>query len=212
MEINQNKITGGVYLVIDPAMELDLLIPKLQSAIDGGISVIQIWNNWSPETDKLYYIRCIAVLCKPLNIPLFINEDWSLLSQTEDLEGVHFDEIPPNIDEIRKTINRPILTGITCKGNLETVLWAENNEMTYLSFCAMFPSSSAGSCAIVPPDIVLKAKLITDIPFFVSGGITPENTLTLKNQIPFQGVAVISGILSKSNPDHQVKAYAKALI
>jgi thiamine-phosphate pyrophosphorylase len=211
MEPNQTKITGGVYLVLDPAVEPSLLLSKLEAALKGSLQVVQIWNNWQIGSDKLLLISAISKLCIRYSVPLLINEDWTLLQQTADLDGVHFDTIPPDLDAIRANLVRPFITGITCSGDLDTVAWAHENHLDYISFCAMFPSPSAGSCAIVMPETVRKAQQMTDMPIFVSGGMNPENTSLLKQQIPFDGVAVISGVLSAENPERKVREYHEAL-
>lgn len=206
-----NEITGGVYLVLDPAMEENLLLTKLEAALRGGLSVLQIWNNWAEGTNKLKLISAIAQLSKPYHVPLFINEEWQLLINAPDLKGVHFDNIPPNYADIKRNVKRPFMAGITCSGNLSTVHWANDNHLDYISFCAMFPSPSAGSCDIVMPETVRQARQITNMPIFVSGGITPHNIIELKKHTPFDGVAVISGILSAQEPQKKVQTYKDAL-
>lgn len=204
-------ISGGVYLVLDPAMRREVLLDKLKAALLGGVQVIQIWNNWVPGTDKLPLIAELNKVCKPFGIPLLINEDWALLQRTTHIDGVHFDKIPDDFGSIKAAIGRRFIAGITCSGNLDIVAWAHQQRLDYISFCSMFPSQSAGSCDIVMPDTVRQARQITDLPIFVSGGITPENTRLLKKQISFNGVAVISGILSTDHPDQKVIQYHNAL-
>ncbi|WP_311951484.1 thiamine phosphate synthase [Mucilaginibacter terrae] len=210
MEIT-HKITGGIYLVLDPARPLPLLLQKLEAALKGEINVVQIWNNWNADTDKLTLIEAIGSLCRQYNVPLFINEEWQLLTETLYLDGVHFDTIPKGYNLIKETVKRPFMAGITCSGDLDTVAWADENQLDYVSFCAMFPSPSAGSCSIVMPAIVKKAHESTLLPIFVSGGITPQNIIALKEKTPFDGVAVISGILSADDPQQQVQTYKDAL-
>ncbi|QPH40705.1 thiamine phosphate synthase [Pedobacter endophyticus] len=210
-EAQKKTISGGIYLVIDPSMALNVLLPKLDAAIAGGVQVVQIWNNWPDESNKLLLVTAIAERCKPRAIPLLINEEWHLLTETTDLDGVHFDSEPADILSIKKSVNRPIIMGITCSGDLDTVRWADENELDYISFCSMFPSASAGSCDLVMPETVQTAKNLTQIPLFVSGGITPQNALILKQQIPFDGIAVISGLLNADDPKTQAQAYLTAL-
>lgn len=205
------KITGGIYLVLDPALPIKLLLQKLEAALNGGVDVVQIWNNWIDKTDKLKLIEAIGKLCRQYQVPLFINEEWQLLTQTPYLNGVHFDGIPEEYSLIKEVINKPFMAGITCSGDLDTVSWAGKNKLDYISFCAMFPSPSAGSCSIVMPAVVKKAYETTSLPIFVSGGITPQNIIALKEKTPFDGVAVISGILSALHPEKQVQTYKDAL-
>ena len=145
-------------------------------------------------------------------MPLLINQEWELLLQSTWLQGVHFDNIPGDFEHIKKTLNRSFLAGITCSGNLDTVVWANENKLDYISFCSMFPSPSAGHCDLVMPATVRQARGITDLPIFVAGGVTPQNVIKLKEEIPFNGVAVISGILSSANPQQKVKEYQAALM
>lgn len=211
MEINKKHITGGLYLVINPALELNILLQKLEAALSGGIDIVQIWNNWPAGLNKLSFISEIASLCRPYNIPLLINQEWSLLIETTDLDGIHFDTFPDMLLTIREAVARDIIIGVTCSGNLETVQLAQENKLDYISFCAMFPSTSAGSCDIVLPETVRLAGEITSLPIFISGGITPENAILLKEKILFDGIAVISGILSANDPEKQARAYQNAL-
>ncbi|AYL97983.1 thiamine phosphate synthase [Mucilaginibacter celer] len=205
------KINGGVYLVLNPTIDEPILLAKLKSALSGGIKVVQIWNNWQPGADKRALIEKIAAICKPHQVPLLINQDWTLLRDVPALDGIHFDAVPASLLQIKDAVNRPFICGITCSGSLDTVAWAEDNKLDYVSFCSMFPSASAGSCDIVTPLTVTRARVLTPMPFFVAGGITPQNLIGLKKLTPFDGIAVISGIMSADNPEQQVKQFKAAL-
>lgn len=208
----ERKIKGGVYLVIDPAMEEKTLLEKVAQALEGGVQVLQIWNHW-PEhfalADKNRLIEAILKISTQYNTPTLINEEWELLKHTA-LEGVHFDSIPKDFENIKKEVGRRFISGITCSNELAVIEWAERNDFDYVSFCSMFPSSSVDSCEIVRPETVRKARAITQMPLFLSGGITTANLATLK-ELDFNGVAVISGILSADSPKHSATAYQNAL-
>lgn len=206
-----SNITGGVYLVVDPAMEITLLLAKLTAALEGGVKIVQIWNHWKEETDRLACIEAICEACKPYQVPVLINEDWKLLTLTPSLQGVHFDRIRKDYQAIKNEIGRKFLTGITCSNDLSNVYWAVENRFDYISFCSMFPSASAESCELVTPSTIKKARAIADIPVFVAGGITPDNIASLKKTVHFNGVAVISGILNNNNPKQQTEQYIQAL-
>jgi thiamine-phosphate pyrophosphorylase len=212
MEMSKDlSIKGGVYLVIDPSMPKPMLLSKLASALKGGVQVVQIWNNWPTDADKTALVNAVAGLCKACHVTLLIDNDWELLLQCPDLDGVHFDTIPGDYADIKTRLGRPFLAGVTCSGDLDVVRWAHKNGLDYVSFCAMFPSPSAGSCDIVMPSTVKQARELTDRPLFVSGGITPENITDLQKLTSFDGVAVISGIMSADDPLLKVKQYQNAL-
>lgn len=210
--IKSNKITGGVYLVVNPTIEKPILLTKIKSALDGGVQVLQIWNNWPGNFDKekkAGLIREIILISSGYGVPILINQEWEWLKETA-LSGVHFDQIPHNYKAIKSSIKRDFMAGISCGNDLRLVDWAEQNHLDYISFCAMFPSSSVDSCEIIRPETIQNARLITSMPIFLSGGLTTENIPKLKG-LDFSGVAVISGILNASNPKLSTLAYTQAL-
>jgi thiamine-phosphate pyrophosphorylase len=208
---DKQRITGGVYLVVDPAMDRSLLLSQLAPALKAGIEAVQIWSNWLPGADKASCITAVSGLCRTYGVPLLIDNDWEMLISSPDLDGVHFDMIPEKFSEIQSKVARPFIAGITCSGDLDVVRWAKEYQLDYVSFCAMYPSPSAGSCDIVMPATVKEARGLTDIPLFVSGGITPENIPSLRKLTSFNGVAVISGVMSADDPYSKVKLYQNAL-
>ncbi|PAU94579.1 thiamine phosphate synthase [Aliifodinibius salipaludis] len=209
----RNEELNGLYLVVDPSMDHEVLLKKIEESLKGGIEILQIWNHWPDgmsEYDKEQLITYIIEMAGKYGVPVLINDDWELLQNT-DLAGVHFDSIPDDIDKIRQKVGRDFIAGITCSNDLEVVKWAEENSFDYVSFCAMYPSPSVGSCEIVRPETVRKAREVTDIPLFLSGGITPEKIDGLEG-LEFNGVAVISGILSDDEPKEKARNYNQALI
>ena len=185
--------------MIEPTWELHILIPIIHKAIRGGANVFQVWNKWNEGQDKHQVIGEICAIAHAHDIPVFINEDWKLLTETA-LDGIHFDDPPDDLNAIRSCINRPFLSGITCGNDLKNVHWAENNTLSYISFCSMFPSSTAGACEIVDPETVKAARLITKLPIFLAGGITIENVAELGNT-GMDGVAVFSAVMSAVDPE-----------
>lgn len=211
MEMSKRHI-NGLYLVIDPSVEQTILLDKVQQALEGGVGILQIWNHWPEEMDpsaKEQLIASILETAREYEVPVFINEEWELLKTTQ-LNGVHFEAIPDNFKQVKAEIDRDFLAGITCSNDLEIVKWAEENELDYISFCALFPSPSVDSCEIVRPETVQKARELTGLPLFLSGGITPKNIGQL-GELDFNGVAVISGILKAEKPLQSALAYKRAL-
>lgn len=199
-------------MVVDPAMDQSVLLDKVSQALEGGVSILQIWNHW-PESmhqaDREQLITYIKEMADEYQAPVLINDAWELLKATP-LDGVHFDSIPENFEQIKSEVGPDFIAGITCSNDLGVVEWAEENDFNYVSFCAMFPSPSVGSCEIVSPETVQKAREITDMPLFLSGGITPEKIGELDG-LDFNGVAVISGILKDDEPQKQATKYKQTL-
>lgn len=191
-------VKEGLYLVIDPSLNQIELLTKLDLALQGGVSMVQIWDHWPSEIDKNQIIQFICNLCHNYEVPVFINNDWTLIAHLP-LDGVHFDRAPNNLSEIKAKLNQDFLIGITCTNNLKIVRWAEEEKIDYISFCSIFPSSTSTSCELVNFKTIEEARKITSIPLFLAGGIQKSNLYRLKD-LNYDGIALVSGIMSAANP------------
>lgn len=209
---NKKNIFGGLYLVLDPAMKQNILLSRLQDALKAGVQVLQIWNNWPSAFDlnqKKEFIQTVTEMAERYSVPVLINEEWVLVPGS-NLAGVHLDNIPEDFSQLRQTLPPDAIVGITCGNDLSMVEWAESQQLDYISFCAMFPSSSVSGCEIVTPETVQRARLMTSMPLFVSGGIRPDNIRLLRD-LGIAGVAIISGIMNQEQPQEAVNNYTQAL-
>jgi len=211
MEMNttKSKISSGIYLVIDPSMDELLLLNKLTLCLKEKLAAVQIWDNFKAEQNISGLIRKICDLCQAKNVPVLINNKWELLNDFL-LDGVHFDEIPENYSAIKESINKPFLSGLTCNNDLTVVDWASKNKLDYISFCSIFPSCTANSCELVSFNTINQAAKRYSLPIFLAGGIKPENLDKLK-ELDYEGIAVISGIMSSDRPDESIKKYHEKL-
>lgn len=205
----RKNITGGLYLVIDPYTG-EGIIPRVEAALKGGVTVLQIWNHWHSGQDEFAFISQVCSLAHEYNVPVLIHEKWEWLLTT-NLDGVHFDHIPFKLPMILDRIKRPVYTGITCGNDMEKILWAIQHKINYLSFCSMFPSTSASVCELVDPSIIRYTRQLTSIPIFAAGGITPEN-ISAVLKLGVNGIATISGILNTRDPEAAAKKYRQNLI
>lgn len=201
----KKTIQKGIYLVVDPSIDQNILLDKLQQAIKGKIVAVQIWDNVKTRYNSKELIKKITTLCHPKNIPVLINNQWRLLLDTE-LDGVHFDTVPDNFNQLKQEVGKEMIVGITCGNDLPVVKWADENKLDYISFCSMFPSTTANSCELVTYDTIKKARKITSLPISLAGGIKPEN-IHLLNGLNYSGIAVVSGIMNADNPDKTLEMY-----
>ncbi|ERM80969.1 hypothetical protein P872_11725 [Rhodonellum psychrophilum GCM71 = DSM 17998] len=201
----RRQIKGGLYLVIDPAMEEALLLEKLRIVLASPIAAVQVWDNFPDDGNPEALLEKVIVLCQEKNVPVLINNRWELLAQ-HVFDGVHFDQVPDHLASVRSCIKRPFLVGITCGNELSTVAWADGNAVDYLSFCSIFPSQTSNSCELVLPETIQKAREMTALPIFLAGGIRPENLNELE-KLSFDGIAVVSGIMRAAAPEKAISAY-----
>lgn len=199
------KIKKGLYLIVDPAMGKDFIVEKVKSIEHESVVAIQLWDNFKPFQDPLKIIEELLPLCQRFSTPLLVNNRWELLLEAP-IDGVHFDKPPEDLNLIKKRINRQISIGITCTNDLSIVEWAESHRLDYISFCSLFPSSTADRCEIVRFDTIQNARKLTDIPLFLAGGITPEK-MELLQDLDYWGIAVVSGIMLAQNPREELRKF-----
>lgn len=203
--MTNKKILDGTYLVIDPCEDNEKIFTTLQIIPAGAIAAVQIWDNFKKgiEHYKMLILE-IAKLCKQKQVPVIINNHWELV-EALDLNGVHYDTKEVAEQSIYK-LSEEVITGITCNNDLDIVKWAGENRLSYISFCSIFPSSTANSCELVKFETIQQARKIVDIPIFLAGGIKPEN-IHLLSTLEYSGIAVVSGIMSSSDPIDAINQY-----
>lgn len=203
-------IREGLYLVVDPGIGAGKLLEKLASALSSGvITAVQLWDNWQEPAEKNAIIVQLCELAKAHNVPVLANNDWKLL-KAFPLDGVHFDILPQDIEHIKEEIGRELIVGVTLSNDIWVLKEARAGHLDYISFCSMFPSSSAVDCEIVHPEAVTQARQLRDLPLFLAGGIR-EDTIPQLPDIPFDGLAVISGIMNAEDPRTAALALHQAL-
>src|SRR5690625_5063679 len=175
----KKTIGSGLYIVVNPAQEKDEIIEQLNKIKNENIAALQIWDNPDLKSIDKPLLQKILHIFKG-KTPVLINNKWEMLKEFA-FDGVHFDRIPQNFQEIDRQINQDFIKGVTLENNLALVKKAEHLNFDYLSFCAMFPSKTVDSCEIVRPETVQKCRNMTAMPIFLSGGITPANVNKLKD-------------------------------
>lgn len=203
--MKKQTIQSGIYLIIDPSMNEEILFAKLNLIVKEKVAAIQIWDNFTENQDIEELLLKIYEKTSFYKIPLLINNNWKFLKQIP-LDGIHFDEIPENFNEIKNKINRDFLVGITCNNEISTIEYAEEHQFDYISFCSMFPSKTANSCELVNFETVEEAKSIFSRKIFLAGGIDLDNIKNL-DELNYDGIAVVSGIMNVENPSETIKKY-----
>jgi thiamine-phosphate pyrophosphorylase len=202
------KIKSGIYLVIDPSLAEEKLFPKLKAALSAGLSAVQVWDNFQTDEDIAKLPQLVA-LCKTFQVPVLINNRVDLL-HAYPFDGIHFDALPADYSTRKAEWEGSYILGLTCNNDLDQVREAQENGLDYISFCSVFPSSTANSCELVSRQTLEEAPKIFAGPIFLAGGINPANIPVLKG-LDFAGVAVVSGIMGADNPASAIEHYQSAL-
>ncbi|SHN10328.1 thiamine-phosphate pyrophosphorylase [Cyclobacterium lianum] len=207
LNLQQRK---GIYLIIDPSSGPEKEIFRLMEELCRyPLMALQIWDHFRPDQDQIGFIRKICQITRHHPFPVLINNQWEWVAGT-GLHGVHFDDLPEDLESIQQKLPENSLLGITCNNDLDFVRKAERKGFDYLSFCSVFPSPTANSCELVSFETIRETHKNCKLPFFLAGGIDLQNLSKLED-IPFSGIAVVSGIMQAENPGKAIENYLKKL-
>src|SRR5690625_1039789 len=206
--INRKTNQKVVYELDDNEMEQNRLIGQIKKIRGKPISAIQIWNNPNAKI-TCHVIEGIQALFKNTYTSIWINNEWEYLNKY-DLDGVHFDEFPTDLEQINKKVKREFIKGITLTNDLEKLAEIQAMGFDYLSFCSVFPSATSNSCDLVDLKTIQDCSEQTNIPIFLSGGITPTNLNQLRH-LNYDGIAIVSGIMKATDPEKALENYLNEL-
>lgn len=203
------KRLEGLYLVIDPAVSHPKLLDVVDKALRGGVDILQLWSSRQDGSRISKLAEALRGLAEQYGAPLIINNDLKLAKEV-DAHGVHMDEYGATPEEIREFLGRRSIVGYTLGNDLERLKWADDMGADYVSFCAVFPTTSVIQCEIVPLNSLRLAKSLTTMPVFASGGINLSNAhLVLEAGV--DGIAVISAILKAQDPEQAARLFKEII-
>jgi len=203
------KNLEGLYLVVDPSIPHTRLLDTVEKALRGGVDIIQLWSTEQDSPDIHKLAEDLLSLAKQYDAPLIINNNLKLAKKV-GAHGVHFDGFDVTPTEVRQVLGLKSIVGYTLGNDLTKLRWAESGGADYISFCAVFPTSSVTQCEIVPIESVKFAKSTTRLKVFASGGINLNN-VHLVMEAGADGVAVISAILKASDPEQTARSFKEII-
>lgn len=198
------KDRKGIYIILDLKNFQTADLRKLDQLLSNQISAVQLWDNLQDYESQYDIIDKILDVVQQHRIPILMNNRVDLVTKF-DFDGVHFDEIPVDWDKIKDQLLGKLI-GITCTNDKTIVEWAQQQKADYVSFCSMYPSANNTRCELVDKKLIVEFQQTLDIPFFLAGGITPDNVTELFS-ISYQGVALVSGLMRHDKPKELLENY-----
>ena len=184
----------GLYAITPDMADTDLLLQKVESALQGGINILQYRNKAANHKLQTQQARAILPLCRQFNVPLIINDSVKLCL-TLDADGVHLGAEDGNLAEVRKRIGRDKVLGASCYNCFDLALSAQQAGASYVAFGACFTSRTKPNAPVASLDLFKRAKVELNIPAVAIGGITLQNA-ALVIQAGANAVAVINAIFN----------------
>jgi thiamine-phosphate pyrophosphorylase len=193
----------GLYAITPDETDTDVLLAKVEAALQGGINVLQYRNKQASYQLQTQQASAILPLCKQYQVPFLINDSIELCL-TLNADGVHVGADDGNIAEVRTKLGANKILGASCYNRFDLALSAQQAGASYVAFGACFASSTKPNAPMASLDLFKQAKAQLHIPAVAIGGITLSNAL-LVIEAGASAIAVINAIFSAGD----VKAVAK---
>ena len=187
----------GLYAITPDMADTDLLLQKIEAALQGGINMLQYRNKAASHKLQTQQVRAILPLCRQYNVPLIINDSVKLCL-TLDADGVHLGAYDGNLAEVRSRIGKDKILGASCYNRFDLALSAQQAGASYVAFGACFASLTKPNAPVASLDLFTLAKTELKIPTVAIGGITLQNA----SQVIAAGasaIAVINALFSAND-------------
>ena len=193
-----------LYLVTDPKLSGGDLPGKVEAAIQGGVTLVQLREKTADSRQFLETALRVREVTDRYGIPLIINDRIDIALAC-NAAGVHLgqQDIPCKI--AREILGPDKLIGVTAK-TVEQAIQAERDGADYLGCGALFPSGAKPEAQPMTLSTLSEILASVHIPVTAIDGINAEN-VHLPVEAGANGVAVVSAILGQ--PD--VSAAARKL-
>lgn len=183
-----------LYLVTDPRLSGGDLPGKVEAAIQGGVTLVQLREKEADSRKFLDTALRVREVTERYRVPLIINDRIDIALAC-DAAGVHLgqQDIPCTI--ARKILGPDKLIGVTAK-TVKQALQAEQDGADYLGCGALFPSGAKPEAQPMTLSTLSEILAAVHIPVTAIGGISADN-VHLPVEAGANGVAVVSAILGQ---------------
>ena len=197
----------GLYAITPDMADTDLLLQKVEAALQGGINILQYRNKLANHKLQTQQARALLPLCRHYNVPLIINDSVKLCL-TLDADGVHLGADDGNLAEVRARIGNRKILGASCYNRFDLALSAQQAGASYVAFGACFASSTKPHAPVANLGLFERAKLELQIPTVGIGGITLQNAPSVI-QAGADAIAVINAIFNANDVKLSAKQFSQ---
>jgi len=194
---------AGIYAILPADIPTGELLTKAEAALIGGIQTLQLRDKKQGFKRGLKRAITLRKLCREHQATLIINDSLRLAQESE-ADGVHLgkDDLPSwqEIDDVREA---GLIVGVTCRADAALAKSALDNGASYLSFGAIFPTTSKSEVPTIGLPRLAKARsLFPKANLIAIGGIDASNVVAVK-AAGADAAAVISGLFAAKDIAHQ---------
>jgi thiamine-phosphate pyrophosphorylase len=169
------NLPRGLYAITDSKLlSPERMVEAVALAIQGGAEMIQYRDKGDDAMRRQWEAADLSNLCRPLGIPLIINDDVELAAQVM-AKGVHLGRDDADIASARAQLGPNAIIGVSCYNDLDCAIAAEKAGADYVAFGSFFPSPTKPDAVKAEAELIRRAKAQLSIPVVAIGGITADN-------------------------------------
>lgn len=199
----------GIYGILPADLETTLLLEKAEASLIGGIRILQFRDKKSGFKRQLKRAALLRELTTKYGATFIINDSLQLALDS-GADGVHLGRNDvSDVSVIRHKVAADFILGITCRADARYAKTALDFGANYVSFGAVFPSTTKTDVpAIGIPRLHKACSIFPDADICAIGGITLDALPAIKASGATYA-AVISSLFSGTN--EQIQAQAKRM-
>lgn len=202
-----DKSSMLLYAVTDRAFaKKQTLYEQVNSAIKGGITMLQLREKELSEAEFLKEAEKIKPLCRANDIPFIINDDVDVAVKC-GADGVHIGQNDMAAEKVRQIIGEDMILGVSAQ-TPEQAVKAEEAGTDYLGVGAVFPTSTKSDALSVSYETLKEICASVSIPVVAIGGICAENIKELSGS-GIDGVALVSAIFGAEDIERECEILKK---
>lgn len=190
------RIAREKMLLYAVTMDTDLLPKKVEQALLGGATLIQLREKKLEGGALLGEAMEVKAVCDRFKIPLIINDNVELVLAC-GAAGVHLGQGDLPAKEARKKLGEDKIIGVTAR-TAALARKAEEDGADYIGSGAVFTTHTKKDAMPLSRDTLREICDSVNIPVVAIGGIGEENILKLRGT-HIAGVAAVSSIFGVSD-------------
>jgi len=200
------KLSGRlrIYPVITPEFCKKPVLEVLESALKGGVRIVQLRDKTDPER----YASDFRRITSNYGSLLIVNDSVEIALKYK-ADGVHLGQNDMTVSEARRLAPRLIIGASS--HNLQEALKAQNDGASYVNIGPIFPTKTKGGLTeFIGTKAIKEIAPHLKIPFTVMGGINKRNIQEVIDA-GARRIAMITAITEPDNVEETVKEFINML-
>jgi thiamine-phosphate pyrophosphorylase len=203
-----NPRLRGLYAITSQAIcdNPQRLESGVAAAIAGGARLIQYRDKLSDAATRLAHARRLRRLCRDAGVLFVVNDDMRMAADVE-ADGVHLGKTDGAIEAARALLGNGVIIGVSCSGDPQRALAAQQQGADYVAFGRFFDSNTKPDAPPTSIDVLHQVRAQLRLPICAIGGVTPDNGAPLL-EAGADMIAAVDGVFGAADIAAAARRYA----